>query len=390
MVRDYIRSHPWLTFSAKLDRAPIDLWLLLGEARSKCRHIREVPLREDTARELYVAYLVKGAQATTAIEGNTLTEEQVRAQYENRLQVPRTLEYQRQEVQNVLDGFGIVSGIVLERGRLEMSVDFVRHLNRLVLQNLDLDSGVSAGQFPDHAVAVGSYRGVPPADREYLLQRLCDWLNGPDFGERERLGVGIDVIHAVLAHLYLAWIHPFGDGNGRTARLVEFGLLLAGGVPAASAHLLSNHFNRTRAEYYRQLQGASDSGGDVIPFLVYAIRGFVDGLQEQIHVVQQQLFQLVWRDLVDQRLADRSGPTAERQRRLAGALYQAEGPILKRTVRTLTPELAVLYAGKTAKTVTRDVNALARWGLVSVDGQRVTARKEVVQGLRSPVLAADE
>ena len=56
-------------------------------------------------------------------------------------------------------------------------------------------------------------------------------------------------------------------------------ILVISGVPAPAAHLLSNHYNQTRSEYYRQLGRASQSGGDVLPFITYAVRGFVDGLR---------------------------------------------------------------------------------------------------------------
>jgi Fic/DOC family len=39
------------------------------------------------------------------------------------------------------------------------------------------------------------------------------------------------LVKAILAHLYIAWIHPFGDGNGRAARLMELRILLEAGVP---------------------------------------------------------------------------------------------------------------------------------------------------------------
>src|SRR5258708_25331431 len=90
------------------------------------------------------------------------------------------------------------------------------------------------------------------------------------------------IIRAVIAHLYLAWIHPFGDGNGRTARLIEYRILLACGVPSPAVHLLSNHYNLTRTEYYRQLDRASGSKGEYIPFVEYAVQGFVDGLRQQL------------------------------------------------------------------------------------------------------------
>lgn len=67
------------------------------------------------------------------------------------------------------------------------------------------------------------------------------------------------ILKAIAAHLYLAWIHPF-DGNGRTARLMELRLLLAAGVTTPATHLLSNHYNLTRGEYYRQLDAASRTG----------------------------------------------------------------------------------------------------------------------------------
>ncbi|HEY8666568.1 MAG TPA: Fic family protein [Tepidisphaeraceae bacterium] len=119
-----------------------------------------------------------------------------------------------------------------------------------------------------------------------------------------------------MAHLYLAWIHPFPDGNGRTARLVEFRILLNSGVPAPAAHLLSNHYNKTRDEYYRQLRYASQSGGDVLQFIQYAVRGFRDGLREQIrHVVRQQA-EVVWRDYVHEKFQNKRSDADRRRRNL--------------------------------------------------------------------------
>ncbi|CED92167.1 Fido domain [Actinomyces succiniciruminis] len=61
-------------------------------------------------------------------------------------------------------------------------------------------------------------------------------------------------ILATLAHLHLTWIHPFGDGNGRMSRLLEFELLIRAGVPVPAAHLLSDHYNKTRDMYYSILE----------------------------------------------------------------------------------------------------------------------------------------
>ena len=89
-MRTYEKSHPWITFTANFDRASTELWMLLGEAISKCEHIAGVPLAPKIAEDLHRIYLAKGVHATTAIEGNTLSEEDVRARIEGKRSLPES------------------------------------------------------------------------------------------------------------------------------------------------------------------------------------------------------------------------------------------------------------------------------------------------------------
>lgn len=108
------------------------------------------------------------------------------------------------------------------------------------------------------------------------------------------------IIKAMIAHLYVAWIHPFGDGNGRTARLLELAILLQACIPLPACHLLSIHYNATQAKYARQLARTSQSGGRVVPFLYYAVQGFLDGLRGQLDMVWKQDLHIVWQNRVYQ------------------------------------------------------------------------------------------
>lgn len=189
------------------------------------------------------------------------------------------------------------------------------------------------------------------------------------------------IIRALLGHLCLAWIHAFGDGNGRTARLVEFQILAAGGVPAPAAHLLSNHFNDTRTEYYRQLAHASRSGGEVVPFLIYALQGFYDQLGMQLDTIQQQTEQLVWRELVEQRVRGAGAPD-NRRRQLAVALFLETQPVPKSRMPELDAKLARAYSQRTTKTVTRDVHVLVEAGLVRHERGGYRACSELILGLK--------
>ena len=183
---------------------------------------------------------------------------------------------------------------------------------------------------------------------------------------------------AIVAHVYLAWIHPFGDGNGRTARLLEFHILLSAGVPSPAAHLLSNHYNQTRAEYYQQLDRASKSGGDLQPFLRYAVLGFVDGLRGQLEFVWTQQWDVAWQNYVHEHFQSRNTPSDTRQRHLALDLGTREGWVPVAEVLDLSPRLSRAYAGKTSKTVQRDLNALVKLGLIEREGRSVHARREVI------------
>ena len=234
--------------------------------------------------------------------------------------------------------------------------------------------------FALHSVVVMRYRGAPAADCEFLMERLCAWLNDADFrgaGEDDhRLMLGL--LRAILAHLYLAWIHPFGDGNGRTARLIEFQLLLEAGVPTPAAHLLSNHYNATRAEYYRQLDYASKSGGDVVPVLEYAVRGFVEGLREQLEVIRFQQWDIAWRDFIFRTFKEQQMASAvdERRRELALALGSEPTPLSR--VAVLSPNLARLYASKSEKTIQRDLESLMKLELVARTQQGYVANRDKI------------
>ena len=186
------------------------------------------------------------------------------------------------------------------------------------------------------------------------------------------------IIKAILAHLYLAWIHPFGDGNGRTARLVEFEILLAAGVPFPAAHLLSNHYNQTRQEYYRQLDYASKSGGDIIPFIDYAVQGFVDGLQGQLTVVRAQQWDVAWQNYVHELFRDNMKAAEIRQHHLALDLGTIQGFVPLAKITDTTPRLAKTYATKSPKTLQRDLAELEKMNLIERTSEGIRARREII------------
>lgn len=377
-MRTYEKTHSWIKFQVDLKAASPRLWMNLGEARSKCEHIAGVPLRPTVAQELHQLYLAKGVLGTTAIEGNTLTEEQVRQILDGTLKLPPSKEYLQQEIENVLRACNQIGQLLAASKPVPLTVAKLKEFNATVLDQLKVEPEVVPGEIRTYSVGVLRYRGAPAEDCEYLLQRLCDWLNGDDFNAPQADAIVYAIIKAVLAHLYLAWIHPFGDGNGRTARLVEFQLLLTAGVPSPAAHLLSNHYNHTRQEYYRQLDYASKSGGDILPFMDYAVQGLVDGLRGQLDLVRVQQWDVAWRNYVHEMFRDKMKAADIRQRHLALDLGTIPGPVPLAKVTETTPRLAKAYAVKSPKTLQRDLAELEKLNLIQRTHEGVRAKREII------------
>jgi Fic family protein len=231
---------------------------------------------------------------------------------------------------------------------------------------------------------VGRYRCPDYRDVPILLERLCQWLrNEFKYGKTEQSFSEV-VIQAIVTHIYIEWIHPFGDGNGRTGRLVEFYILLRGGNPDISSHILSNYYNLTRTAYYRQIEKATESRS-LSEFIEYALLGFRDGLVQTLDIIQKSQFQNTWQKLIYDRFdAIRQGSREDvfrRQRTLALEIpFDIEFTISQ--VSNLSIPLAKQYAGGVSeKTIQRDVEKLMELELVRKSKSGYIANTDILRSM---------
>lgn len=394
-MRQYMETHPWIRFEIELDPGSPRFWMQLGEARSKCDHIKGIPLEPETANMLMRLFLAKGIQGTTAIEGNSLTENQVLERIEGKdLDLPPSQEYMEREIDNIVEACNALWNDLSRGGDGHLTVAGIKEFNRAVLDRLPPEEDVIPGQIRTKSVSVGNvYRGAPAEDCEYLLERMCEWLNGSTFSSDDpEMKVPLAIIKAALAHLYIAWIHPFGNGNGRTARLVEVQILSAAGIPKPAAHLLSNYYNQARPEYYRQLAHTSRIDKSERAFIAYAVQGFVEGLQSQLHMVRNQQWAVAWENYVHRAFRDDKSPVARRQRKLVLALSKKELPVPKSQLMTLDAEVALGYQGvRTDRALGRDLRLLEQQGLIVREAKNTyRARTETILAFLSPVAPEEE
>lgn len=355
--------------------------MLLSDACAKCEFIANLPMTPDDASELRQIFLERGARATTAIEGNTLSSEQVSLLAKGELKLPPSKEYLGIEVQNILDSYEEITDRIYADEPIPLNVEWIKRLNAKVLARLELDADIKPGEVRNIEVGVGRYLCPPAAECERLLIRLCEWLDRMNEAQLNAPKLALPILKAILAHLYLVWIHPFGDGNGRTARLLEHHIMLAGGVPETATHLLSDFYNETRANYYRRLEASSSAPNGVTKFLLYALQGFVDELSEQIEYMLERVWRDMWTSYIRAQFQDKTGPASERRMKLAHSLTPK--PVHRSEIPTLTPDLTQAYSGKTAQTLTRDLNELKLMGLVEQTSEGVRAKTETLRPHRS-------
>lgn len=173
-----------------------------------------------------------------------------------------------------------------------------------------------------HDNATGAVLHVPPPAHSIPdeLERLCTWANddGPEFEH--------PVLRACVLHFWLAYLHPFADGNGRTARALFYLYLLRHGYRLLEFVPISRVILRRRGQYDRSYLYAETDDADITYFLVF-----------HLHAVETALKEL-W-EYIDRR--------ARRDRELAGAvskdatLNYRQRALLSRAIADRTTEFTV-------------------------------------------------
>ena len=178
-----------------------------------------------------------------------------------------------------------------------------------------------------------SFRPPPPNAVKEQLDAFLSFLNSAD-------GRSVHpVLRAGITHYELARIHPFVDGNGRTARAVATLVLFHEGYDIKKFFSIEEYFDRDASRYYRVLQEVSnqrlDGSGnrDFTPWLVY----FTEGLAIELDRIKGRVQRLS----LDTRLKGRTGQVALSERQMQIVEYiEDHGSISNKQWRELFPRIS--------------------------------------------------
>lgn len=181
------------------------------------------PLPEALIRNLDDWFRVELTYTSNAIEGNTLTRRETALVVEKGLTVGGKSLIEHLEATNHAHALDWVKEQV-KRKPTSLTEKDILHIHDVILKGID---DANAGHYRSIAVRISGSAVILPNPRKVpdLMQDFVEWLS-----HNQRLH---PIELAAEAHYRLVTIHPFVDGNGRTARLLMNMILLMSGYPAA-------------------------------------------------------------------------------------------------------------------------------------------------------------
>ncbi len=227
----------------------------------------------------------------THIEGNKLSFENVVEVLDGREVIAR--ERDVQEVINYRNVLKFIDQIFSQIGANNpyiLTIETILQIHKHVVDRLLPDE--SSGNFRSKQVVIRntqtgeiSYTPPPAAEVPYLIEDLIDWINS-DHGREVH-----PVIKAGIIHYELSRIHPFVDGNGRTARALSTLILFLDGYDIRKFFSLEEYFDNNPMDYYLTLQAVSNQlvmdthERDLTPWLDY----FVEGVAIELNKIKERV-----------------------------------------------------------------------------------------------------
>ena len=281
-------------------------------------HLKNRPLKNTTSESVFLQLksLLHAVEAVASarIEGNHTT---IASYIEKRDDDSHKNDEQIIEISNLIDGLDFIDKYVMEE---PISADFIKELHRIVVNGLTHEGDKRAGAWRDEPRCIANAKHQPPEpyDVPDLMRELINYINSNE-GEQYNL------LKIAIANHRFVWIHPFGNGNGRTDRLMTYALLCKKGYIAPNKMRLFNPtaiFAGDRNKYYDMLALADDyKDKHILEWCEY----FLSGVRNEIKKSES----LADADFVNKKILL---PSVDRMEK-AGVVSKLESNILGRAVR---------------------------------------------------------
>ena len=244
--------------------------------------------------------------------------------------------------------------------------EFIREVHRRFVTGCD-DNHCEPGELrpAEWNVIFGApqCRGVQGGDDcRVAFDALCSAVAG-EFRKHDR------IVQAMALHYHIGAMHPFGDGNGRTARGLEAFMLRRAGVNELVMVSLSNYYYERKEEYLEALYASRRGEHDLTPFLTFALSAVARQCEAVASTIidnhKRTLFRQFAMALFGQLRTPRRRVLVERQLAMLESLLEANAPDLGELLARTESDYDMLkYPGRAQ---IRDIVELFDWGALQFD-----------------------
>jgi Fic family protein len=239
----------------------------IDEKKKKLDAVR--PLPPELVKNLQEWFAVEFTYTSNAIEGNTLSLSETALVVEKGITIAGKTVREHLEAINHAKAIDFIIELARKK-KIDVAIDDILAIHKIVLQQID---DMHAGVFRKVMVKVAGSRTIfpNPAKIPFLMVEFMDWLHTVQ---------DHPVIVAALAHYKLVTIHPFVDGNGRTARLLMNLLLLQQGYPLAIIQKEQRSAYIDAIEHARQTDDFGQFYAVIISAVEYSLDIYLDAIKE--------------------------------------------------------------------------------------------------------------
>ncbi len=305
-------------------------------------------VREEIEFEMIKDSLMEEAVFSSAIEGAFSTVKRLKEMVDKK-EPPKDINDQM-----VLNNYRAMQFVLKEKHR-NLDIDLILELQKIVTEDtLDEDDAAFSGQFRNDWVYIKDKRDriiyTPPhADKVMpALEKLVEWVN-----QKAERGFIHPIIKASFVHLYFVHIHPFFDGNGRTARALFYFDLIKNEYEFFKYFSISVAVQKAKGKYYKSIRDSELHEGDFTYFLLY----MAGTILESIHLVKSRIAHHYQKEFVVDRLNKDGILLSERQQKFIKRFFIMDQRVI--TIKKYQDWFKVVY-----ETARRDLDDLRAKGVL--------------------------
>ncbi len=345
MIR-YTRPQSWLKYDKGQVLGP------LSTAKAMVISLTSMPYQREWADEMRRIQLKREVAGTSKIEGAEFTDKELdAAMHESVEQLETRSQKQAAAAANAY------RWIAQQPADRPVNEELICEIHRLIVTGAD-DDHCPPGKLrgPDDNVIFGHprHRGAPGGDMVcQSFQSLCEAVR-TEFQDHDPL------IQALALHYHFAAMHPFLDGNGRTARALEALMLQRVGLRETPLFIaMSNYYYDEKNAYLKALADVRAQEYDLTPFILLGLKGIEQQCKRLFSEIKEHISKALFRQTMTELVGRLTSP---RKRVVTGRQFEVLKLLLQEgelTLEAITEKTKWAYTIKNPyKILIRDLNQL--------------------------------